>query len=133
MDPGLPHGSSPWADGPRDDNWVGEGPLAPMIQFVEQVLNGVQFGVMLFLMAAGLTLVFSIMNLINLAHGSLYMVGAYFASTFVAWTGSFVAGAATGVKGRGVRRGQRRAPAGTPHSSRCTQPSRARIATRAPC
>ncbi len=51
-----------------------------MILLVEQVLNGVQLGVMLFLMAAGLTLVFGIMNLINLAHGSLYMVGAYVAA-----------------------------------------------------
>ena len=47
-----------------------------MIYAIEQVLNGVQFGVMLFLMAAGLTLIFGIMNLINLAHGSLYMIGA---------------------------------------------------------
>ena len=45
----------------------------------EQTLNGLQFGVMLFLMAAGRTLVFGIMNFINLAHGSLYMVGAYLA------------------------------------------------------
>jgi branched-chain amino acid transport system permease protein len=45
-----------------------------------QCLNGVQFGILLFLMAAGLTLVFGIMNFINLAHGSLYMFGAYFAS-----------------------------------------------------
>src|SRR5438477_9467366 len=44
---------------------------------------------MLFLMAAGLTLVFGIMNLVNLAHGSLYMMGAYFAATFLAKTGSF--------------------------------------------
>ena len=44
---------------------------------LEQALNGIQFGVMLFLMAAGLTLIFGIMNLINLAHGSLYMIGAY--------------------------------------------------------
>src|SRR6059058_3876115 len=51
--------------------------------FAEQLLNGVQFGVMLFLMAAGLTLVFGIMNLINLAHGSLYMAGAFFAATFL--------------------------------------------------
>jgi len=58
--------------------------------FLEQGLNGLQFGVMLFLMAAGLTLVFGIMNLVNLAHGSLYMVGAYFATTFHQWTGSFV-------------------------------------------
>ena len=59
----------------------------------EQLLNGLQFGVTLFLMAAGLTLVFGIMNFINLAHGSLYMVGAYFAWTFIGWTDSFVLGA----------------------------------------
>jgi branched-chain amino acid transport system permease protein len=57
---------------------------------VEQVLNGLQFGVMLFLMAAGLTLVFGIMNLVNLAHGSLYMVGAYLATAAFGWTGSFL-------------------------------------------
>jgi branched-chain amino acid transport system permease protein len=57
---------------------------------VEQCLNGLQFGVMLFLMAAGLTLVFGIMNLVNLAHGSLYMVGAYMATAALARTGSFV-------------------------------------------
>jgi branched-chain amino acid transport system permease protein len=57
----------------------------------EQVLNGVQFGLMLFLLAAGLTLVFGIMNMINLAHGSLYMIGAYLAATGLALTGSFVA------------------------------------------
>src|SRR5436189_3882897 len=64
-----------------------------MLRFIEQCLNGLQFGLLLFLLAAGLTLVFGIMDLVNLAHGSLYMVGAYFAATFVAWTGSFVAGA----------------------------------------
>jgi branched-chain amino acid transport system permease protein len=58
---------------------------------VEQFLNGIQFGLMLFLLAAGLTLVFGIMDLINLAHGSLYMVGAYFAALFLTLTGSFVA------------------------------------------
>jgi branched-chain amino acid transport system permease protein len=57
---------------------------------VEQCLNGLQFGVMLFLMAAGLTLVFGIMNLVNLAHGSLYMVGAYMATAALARTGSFL-------------------------------------------
>jgi branched-chain amino acid transport system permease protein len=56
---------------------------------LEQALNGLQYGVTLFLMAAGLTLVFGIMNLVNLAHGSLYMVGAYLATTFYTWTGSF--------------------------------------------
>lgn len=56
---------------------------------LEQCLNGLQLGVMLFLMAAGLTLVFGIMNLVNLAHGSLYMIGAYLAATLVQATGSF--------------------------------------------
>jgi len=50
---------------------------------LEQTLNGLQLGVMLFLMAAGLTLVFGIMNLVNLAHGSLYMVGAYLRHLFL--------------------------------------------------
>jgi branched-chain amino acid transport system permease protein len=63
-----------------------------MTLFIEQCLNGIQFGLLLFLLAAGLTLVFGIMDLVNLAHGSLYMLGAYFAATFVAWTGSFVFG-----------------------------------------
>jgi branched-chain amino acid transport system permease protein len=62
-----------------------------LLLVVEQCLNGLQFGVMLFLMAAGLTLVFGIMNLVNLAHGSLYMVGAYLATAALGWTGSFVA------------------------------------------
>ena len=60
---------------------------------IEQCLNGLQFGLLLFLLAAGLTLVFGIMDLVNLAHGSFYMLGAYFAATFVARTGSFVLGA----------------------------------------
>src|SRR5258705_11077383 len=64
-----------------------------MLLFLEQCLNGLQFGLLLFLLAAGLTLVFGIMDLVNLAHGSLYMMGAYFAATFAAWTGSFVLGA----------------------------------------
>lgn len=62
--------------------------------FLLQTLNGVQFGIMLFLVAAGLTLIFGIMDLINLSHGVLYMVGAYFAATFVALTGSFALGLA---------------------------------------
>ena len=56
---------------------------------VEQLLNGVQFGVMLFLMAAGLTLIFGVMGLINLAHGSFYMVGAFACAAVAAATGSF--------------------------------------------
>ncbi len=62
--------------------------------FIEQILNGLQLGVMLFLMAAGLTLIFGVMGLINLAHGSLYMLGAYFAYTLAAATGSFWLGLA---------------------------------------
>lgn len=55
----------------------------------EQLLNGLQFGLMLFLIAAGLTLVFGIMDMMNLAHGSLYMAGAYVAADIVQRTGSF--------------------------------------------
>ena len=58
--------------------------------FLAQVLNGFQFGVLLFLLSAGLTLVLGIMNFVNLAHGSLYMMGAYFAAAAFGWTGSFV-------------------------------------------
>jgi branched-chain amino acid transport system permease protein len=64
-----------------------------MIYFIEQTLNGIQLGMLLFLLAAGLTLIFGIMNLVNLAHGSLYMLGAYFAATFAQYTDSFVLGA----------------------------------------
>ena len=75
------------------------------ILVLAQALNGLQFGIMLFLMAAGLTLVFGIMNLINLAHGSFYMVGAYVAAATFQATGSFLlaviggtgAGAAVGI------------------------------------
>ena len=67
-------------------------PRASMLLVVEQFLNGLQFGLLLFLLAAGLTLVFGIMDFVNLAHGSLYMMGAYFAATFVAWTGNFIFG-----------------------------------------
>ena len=61
-----------------------------VILLVEQILNGLQFGIMLFLMAAGLTLIFGVMGLINLAHGSLYMVGAFAAAAVAGATGSFV-------------------------------------------
>jgi len=70
--------------------------MTPILVF-EQLLNGLQFGVMLFLMAAGLTLVFGIMNLVNLAHGSLYMVGAYATVAAINWTGSWLAGVALGL------------------------------------
>ncbi|MGQ4809327.1 High-affinity branched-chain amino acid transport system permease protein LivH [Candidatus Entotheonellaceae bacterium PAL068K] len=64
--------------------------MAFVLLLIEQMLNGIQFGVFLFLIAAGLTLVFGIMNMVNLAHGSLYMIGAYFAATFFAWSDSFL-------------------------------------------
>lgn len=62
--------------------------------FIEQILNGLQLGVMLFLMAAGLTLIFGVMGLINLAHGSLYMVGAFACAAVAGATGSFWLGLA---------------------------------------
>jgi branched-chain amino acid transport system permease protein len=65
----------------------------------EQLLNGVQLGVMLFLLAAGLTLVLGIMNMVNLAHGSLYMIGAYFAITASQWSGSYLLGVAAALVG----------------------------------
>jgi branched-chain amino acid transport system permease protein len=78
-----------------------------MLLFIEQVLNGLQMGIMLFLMSAGLTLVFGIMQVINLAHGSFYMIGAYVGATVTARSGSFVLGvlaalAAAALAGIGV-------------------------------
>ncbi|PSJ58576.1 branched-chain amino acid ABC transporter permease [Pseudaminobacter soli (ex Li et al. 2025)] len=68
-----------------------------MTLFLEQLLNGVQFGVMLFLLAAGLTLIFGIMGVINLAHGSIYMIGAYAGTWVAAETGSFWLGIPAGL------------------------------------
>src|SRR3954447_16981739 len=59
-----------------------------------QAITGIQFGLILFLIAAGLTLVFGVMDFINLAHGVQYMVGAYLAAAFTAMTGSFLLGLA---------------------------------------
>ena len=70
-----------------------------LVLVAEQTLNGLQLGVMLFLLAAGLTLVFGIMNLVNLAHGALYMVGAYLAAYFYQTTGSFALGVLLGLAG----------------------------------
>jgi branched-chain amino acid transport system permease protein len=64
-----------------------------MLLLLEQCLNGLQYGLLLFLLAAGLTLVFGIMDFVNLAHGSFFMLGAYFAATFTALTGNFMLGA----------------------------------------
>src|SRR5882672_532740 len=64
---------------------------------LEQALNGLQFGLMLFLLASGLTLIFGVMDMINLAHGSLYMVGAFLCAWLTSATGSFVFGVLGGV------------------------------------
>lgn len=62
----------------------------------EQLLNGLQLGTMLFLMASGLTLVFGVMGLINLAHGSFYMTGAFVTAWITGTTGNFWVGLLTG-------------------------------------
>ena len=66
-----------------------------MLLVLEQTLNGLQLGVTLFLMSAGLTLTFGIMQVINLAHGSFYMVGAYVAATVTIRSGSILLGLVT--------------------------------------
>src|SRR5882757_3711184 len=73
-----------------------------LIFFLEQILAALQFSVMLFLMASGLTLTFGVMGLINLSHGSIYMVGAYFAAAMVISSGSFILGAILGVIAAGA-------------------------------
>ncbi|MGL4437693.1 MAG: branched-chain amino acid ABC transporter permease [Bosea sp. (in: a-proteobacteria)] len=60
--------------------------------FLIQTLNGLQFGILLFFIAAGLTLVFGVMDFINLAHGVQYMIGAYLAAMFTSLTGNFFFG-----------------------------------------
>ena len=67
--------------------------------FVIQMLNGLQLGVLLFMLSAGLTLVFGIMNFVNLAHGSLYMMGAYFAAFAYGHTESFLLAAVAALVG----------------------------------
>jgi branched-chain amino acid transport system permease protein len=70
--------------------------MEPAIFFI-QVLNGVQYGLLLFLVASGLTLIFGIMGIINLAHGSFYMLGAYLAFSLTRSVGSFPLALAAGV------------------------------------
>jgi branched-chain amino acid transport system permease protein len=69
---------------------------------VVQLLNGVQLGLMLFLMASGLTLVLGMMSFINLAHGSFYMIGAFIASSLLAWTENFMLSLLVAVAGAGI-------------------------------
>jgi branched-chain amino acid transport system permease protein len=66
---------------------------------ITQLMNGLQLGLLLFLLASGLTLIFGIMDFINLSHGSFYMIGAYFCGTVVAKTGSFITGVIVGLLG----------------------------------
>lgn len=73
-----------------------------MLLFIEQVLNGVQYGAMLFMLASGLTLIFGIMGVINLTHGAFYMVGAYCAAFAILGTGSFLLGMVAAVLGAGL-------------------------------
>ena len=71
---------------------------------ISQLMNGLQLGLLLFLLASGLTLIFGIMDFINLSHGSFYMIGAYFCGSIVAYTGSFLLGIVIGLIGCICRR-----------------------------
>jgi len=73
-----------------------------MEMLVEQVMNGLQYSALLFLLAAGLTLILGIMNVVNLAHGSFYMIGAFCAAAAVASTGSFLVAVLAAIVGAGV-------------------------------
>jgi branched-chain amino acid transport system permease protein len=73
-----------------------------MLLFCEQLLNGLQLGITLFLLSAGLTLVFGIMQVINLAHGSFYMIGAYVGATVAARSGSFLLAMVAGMVAAGL-------------------------------
>lgn len=73
-----------------------------MYLFLEQAMNGLQYSALLFLLSAGLTLIFGIMNVVNLAHGSFYMVGAFCAASAVAITGSFTVAILASVVGAGI-------------------------------
>ena len=66
---------------------------------ITQLMNGLQLGLLLFLLSSGLTPIFGIMDFINLSHGSFYMIGAYFCGTIVSITGSFIAGVLIGLIG----------------------------------
>ena len=68
--------------------------LAPILI---QVLNGLQYGLLLFLVASGLTLIFGIMGVINLAHGSFYMIGAYFAWSLASYFGNLLTAILVGI------------------------------------
>src|SRR3546814_814554 len=73
-----------------------------MAMLVEQVMNGLQYSALLFLLAAGLTLILGIMNVVNLAHGSFYMIGAFCAASAISATGSFLVAILAAIVGAGV-------------------------------
>src|SRR5690606_33027964 len=73
-----------------------------MYLFLEQAMNGLQYSALLFLLSAGLTLIFGIMNVVNLAHGAFYMVGAFCAASAVAITGSFTVAILASIVGAGI-------------------------------
>src|SRR5215207_4347585 len=76
--------------GPRRPRCLAETePQMDFLTFAVQLLNGVQYGLVLFLVASGLTLVFGILGVINLAHGAFYMLGAYVAYWIASYMGSF--------------------------------------------
>jgi branched-chain amino acid transport system permease protein len=68
-----------------------------IVNFLIQLLNSVQYGLLLFMLAAGLTLIFGIMGVVNLAHGSFYMLGAYLAWSLATWADSFALAVALGL------------------------------------
>src|SRR5499426_894533 len=84
----------PWACAPRNDT---EQDAMSATTFLVQCLNGVQYGLLLFLVASGLTLIFGIMGIINLAHGSFYMIGAYMAFSLSSLTGSLFLAIVVGI------------------------------------
>lgn len=67
-----------------------------MQAFATQLVNGLGYGMLLFMMSAGLSLIFGLMNVVNIAHGSFFMLGAFFALTIAQWTGSLSAALALG-------------------------------------
>src|SRR6266513_3847966 len=60
-----------------------------MDSLLSQLINGIAYAMLLFVMSAGLSLIFGLMNVVNLSHGSFFMLGAYFAMTLLAWSGNF--------------------------------------------
>jgi branched-chain amino acid transport system permease protein len=82
---------------PRRTGSPAPGHRVDIASLLIQVLNGVQYGLLLFLVASGLTLVFGVMGIINLAHGSFYMIGAYMAFTLSSLTGNLLVAVVLGI------------------------------------